>query len=90
MFKLFTFGVFVGLIGTGLLLYYVPVVDVAREQSVIAVRANGGNSEVFRVELPADRIMVGSSGTAYPQGLDWPVTVSCARNSSRFAMKRVA
>lgn len=36
--------------------------------------ANGGNTESFHVNLPIDRIMVGTPGRnqALPEGLEWP------------------
>ena len=74
MFRLFVFGIFLGVAGAGALAYSVPVVDLHREASHIAVRANGGNAETFRINLPDDRIMVGLAGAdnALPAGLDWP------------------
>lgn len=57
-----------------MLAHSVPLVDLHREASQISVRANGGNAETFRINLPKDRIMVGLAGadTALPAGLDWP------------------
>jgi hypothetical protein len=72
--KLFVLGVILGLAAAAGLAYSVPVVDLHREASHITVRANGGNVESFRINLPRDRIMVGLAGadTALPAGLDWP------------------
>ena len=55
-------------------LYYVPAVDQFREQSMITVNPNGGNTEVFQVNVPMDRIMIGAPGqaTPLPVGLEWP------------------
>jgi len=74
LFRLFVFGIFLGVAGAGALAYSVPVVDLHREASHIAVRANGGNAETFHINLPDDRIMVGLAGAdnALPAGLDWP------------------
>ncbi len=60
-------------------MHFVPVVDLIREPSDIAVRPNGGNKETFHINLPQDRIMAGSSTggqiSAYPAGLVWPDAV---------------
>ena len=74
MFKTFNFGFLLGLIGTAVLLWYVPVVDQHREGSLISVQPNGGNAEVFRINLPHDRILAGAAGatTPVPAGLEWP------------------
>ena len=42
MFKTFILGVILGVSGAIALLYFVPVVDVARENSIITVQPNGG------------------------------------------------
>ena len=41
---------------------------------MITVNPNGGNSEVFQVNVPIDRIMIGTPGRAVPlpAGLEWP------------------
>ena len=51
-----------------------PVVDLHREVSLISVEPNGGNRETFHINLPVDRIMVGTAGqkTGLPPGLEWP------------------
>jgi len=74
LFKLFSFGTILGLIATAVLLHFVPPVNQARERSIISVLPNGGNQEVFHVNLPADRIMVGAPGieTPVPGTLAWP------------------
>jgi len=55
-------------------LYLTPVVDVAREASIITVTPNGGNAETFHVNVPSDRIMIGAQGQRepLPEGLSWP------------------
>jgi hypothetical protein len=72
MFKTLIFGFIAGLVGTIAVVYYVPVVDQYREPSVVSVKPNGGNTESFHVNIPMDRIMVGSSNQAapLPPGLD--------------------
>ena len=74
MLKTFIFGIICGAAAGGAVLYYVPVVDQAREQSIISVTQNGGNREVFHANIPDDRIMIGAPDrpTALPAGLDWP------------------
>ncbi|MCH8073642.1 MAG: hypothetical protein IH912_01165 [Proteobacteria bacterium] len=74
MFKTFISGILLGLVGAGVLTYSVPAVDLHREPSLMTVQANGGNSEIFRIDLPRDRILVGLVGTdnALPAGLEWP------------------
>jgi len=75
MIKTFIAGLILGLAGAGALLYYIPVVDQAREQSLIVVHPNHGNTESFHVNVPTDRIMTGAPGQAepLPPGLEWPV-----------------
>ena len=72
--RIFLVGIFLGLAGTGALLYFVPVVDLHREQSQVSVRANGGNVEVFYINLPRDRILVGLAGAemSFPAEVEWP------------------
>ena len=74
MYKTFVFGVVLGLASAGGLAYSVKAVDLEREFSHISVRANGGNLETFRINLPRDRIMVGLAGadSTLPAGLNWP------------------
>jgi hypothetical protein len=78
MFKTLIFGFVAGLVGTIAAIYYVPVVDQHREPSVVSVTPNGGNTESFHVNIPMDRIMVGSpdQSVPLPAGLDWPETES--------------
>ena len=72
--KTFIFGLILGVLGAGALMWYVPAVDLHRERSLITVRANGGNVEEFRINLPRDRIMVGlpNPQNSIPASLDWP------------------
>ena len=75
MFRTLTIGFVLGLIATIAAVYFVPVVDHHREQSVISVAPNGGNTEAFYVSIPADRFMVGapSQASPLPPELNWPV-----------------
>lgn len=75
MIRLFIVGIFLGAAAAGAALYFVPVVNQERELSLIEVRPNGGNSEVFHANIPADRIMIGAPDQAepIPAGLNWPV-----------------
>jgi len=71
--KTFTTGIVLGVAGILAALYYVPAVDLGREVSIIAVAPNGGNTESFHVNVPEDRIMVGTdSGATLPPGMVWP------------------
>lgn len=74
MIKTFIAGLLLGLAGAGALLFYTPVVNQAREQSLIVVHPNHGNTETFHVNIPTDRIMIGAPDQAepLPPGLDWP------------------
>jgi hypothetical protein len=66
-----------GVLGTGALAWYVPVVDLHRERSLVSVMPNGGNVETFQINLPRDRILVGlpNADNSIPAGLDWPAEV---------------
>ena len=83
MFKTFIAGILLGVAGAAAALYYVPVVDQVREQSMIVVQPNRGNTEIFHINVPTDRIMVGAQGLAepLPAGLEWP-------NDPQFAATR--
>lgn len=72
---MFSFGTILGLIGTAALLHFVPPVDQYRERSIVSVQPNGGNQEVFHVNLPVDRVMIGAPGIdkPVPASLRWPV-----------------
>ena len=72
-----------GVAGAAAALYYIPVVDQSREQSMIVVHPNHGNTETFHVNIPTDRIMLGAQGQAesLPAGMEWP-------NDPQFAATR--
>lgn len=55
-------------------LYAVPIVKQHREISYVTVAPNGGNRESFHINIPVDRIMVGTAGQAsgLPVGMEWP------------------
>ena len=74
MIKTFILGTFLGLAGAFTALYFVSAVDQHRESSIISVTRNGGNTEMFHVKLPIDRIMTGAQGQAkpVPPGIEWP------------------
>ena len=54
-------------------LYFVPLVDQARERSIIDVSPNG-TKEVFHANIPDDRIFIGAANqsTPVPPELVWP------------------
>jgi len=72
--KTFLIATILGAIGTGVLLWHVPAVDLHRERSLISVRPNGGNVEMFHINLPHDRVMTGqpNPGASIPAALEWP------------------
>lgn len=74
MFKTYLFGIVLGVIGAFAAVYFIPVVDQARENSVIRVVPNGGNSETYHINIPMDRIAVGASeqSAPLPPGMAWP------------------
>lgn len=74
MFRTFNIGILLGVAMAAALLYFVPAVDQHREPSLISVKANGGNTESFHINLPSDRIMLGVAGPglAVPAALEWP------------------
>ena len=74
MFKTLIAGIILGIAAGGAGLYFLPTVDQYREQSMISVLPNGGNSEVFHVNVPMDRIMIGAGvqSAPLPVGLEWP------------------
>ena len=74
MFRTLIVGIILGVFGAGALVYSVPAVDLHRERSIMSVKPNGGNEELFRINLPSDRILVGLPGVdnSIPAGLDWP------------------
>lgn len=74
MFKTLIAGIVLGAVAAAAGLYYVPIVNQAREHSLISVTPNGGNTEVFYANIPTDRIMIGAPDqeTPLPAGLEWP------------------
>ena len=74
MFKTFIAGILLGAAAAVAIVYFVPAVDQHREASIIAVAKNGGNTEMFHVNVPMDRILIGASGQSnpLPPGLEWP------------------
>ena len=73
MFKTFIAGILLGIVGAVAALYYLPAVNQFREQSLIVVHPNQGNTESFHVNVPMDRIMIGVPGQQepLPAGLIW-------------------
>ncbi len=76
MFKTYLFGIVLGVIGAFTAVFFVPVVDQARENSVIRVLPNGGNAETYHINIPMDRIAVGAAdqSSPLPPGMQWPET----------------
>jgi len=74
MFKTLIAGFLLGIVAAGGGLYFIPAVDQFREQSMIVVHPNQGNTESFHVNVPMDRIMIGapSRSSPVPAGLKWP------------------
>ena len=74
MFKTFLIGIVLGLAAAAGALYAIPAVDQDREVSILAVAPNGGTIEQFQINIPMDRVVVGtpSDGEPVPPGLDWP------------------
>ncbi len=74
MIKAYISGMVLGVVAVITALYFVPAVDLSREASIISVTPNGGNSEVFHVNVPMDRIMIGAAGieNPVPEGMRWP------------------
>jgi len=72
--KSFYFGIVFGIAATVAALWFVRVVDQHREPSIVTVEPNGGNREVFHVNLPEDRILARSpdGATLLPESLAWP------------------
>lgn len=74
MFKTFSTGVILGVLAAGAAAQFVPLADLHREASIVTMQPNGGNAELFRINLATDRIMAGSGtlSTPTPDGLAWP------------------
>ena len=73
MFKTFIAGILLGIAAAAAGLHYLPVVDQSREQSLIIVHPNQGNTEAFHVNVPMDRILIGapSQQKTLPANLQW-------------------
>lgn len=75
MVKSFNFGILFGIAAAAAALWFLPAVDQHREPSLVSVEANGGNREVFHVNLPGDRIMAAIPGAEpVPATLEWSGT----------------
>lgn len=74
MIKTYISGVILGVAGLITALHFLPAVNVSREISIISVSPNGGNSETFHVNIPADRILLAAAGqiNTVPPDLEWP------------------
>lgn len=74
MIKVFTTGIVLGLIASGIAAWLLPIETVHRETSLVVVKPNGGVVELFNIDIPADRIIVGPAGdsAAVPGRLKWP------------------
>lgn len=74
MFKTFISGLVLGVLAAAGALYAFPVVDQKREPSLVKVAPNGGNIEVFHINIPDDRVIVRTPGQAntVPPSLVWP------------------
>ncbi len=88
MFKSFMAGILLGAAAAVAILYFVPAVDQHREVSIIAVTPDVGkqsliDTELFHINVPMDRILIGASGQSnpLPPGLEWP-------DSAQFANMR--
>ena len=73
MFKTFVAGILLGVAAAAAGLYFLPVIDQSREQSLIKVHPNHGNTETFHVNVPKDRILIGaqSQQNPLPASLQW-------------------
>ena len=74
MFKTFIIGLVLGVLAAAGALSAFPAVDQQRELSLVKVAANGGNIEVFHINIPDDRVIVRTPGQAntVPASLEWP------------------
>lgn len=74
MIKTFIGGIILGVAAVTAALHLLPTVDQHREASIISVSQNGGNAEVFHVNVPMDRIMLGAEDNqnTIPPSLEWP------------------
>lgn len=73
--RIFWVGILLGITAAAGALYALPAVDQQREVSLITVTPNGGNRESFHINIPFDRIMVGTAGEkgGLPVGMNWPL-----------------
>ena len=74
MIKTFVFGVVLGIGLAAAGLHAIPLVDQHRELSRISVAPNGGNRETFHINIPDDRLLIGSASesTRFPADIEWP------------------
>jgi len=74
LFKTFIIGVVLGVLAMAGALFAFPVVDQQRELSQVSVATNGGNVELFYINVPADRILARQPGqeVLVPGTLEWP------------------
>jgi len=76
LYRTFLLGLFLGVVGSAALTYFVSAVDLHRERSFIAVQPNGGNSETFYINMPHDRIFAGvregDQVSNFPEQIQWP------------------
>lgn len=79
MLKSFMAGILLGAAAAIAIVYFVPAVDQHREVSIIAVTPDAGkqrliDTELFHINVPMDRILIGASGQSnpVPPGLKWP------------------
>jgi hypothetical protein len=72
--KTFLFGILLGIAAAATALMTIPAVDQQREISLVTVNRNGGNLEIFHINIPVDRVMNGTPGenSTLPPGLSWP------------------
>lgn len=79
VFKALYIGIACGALAAAAVIWFVPAVDQHREPSLISVEPNGGNREIFHINLPQDRILAGMAGLEnVPPGLEWPATGALA------------
>ncbi len=74
MFKTFIIGLVLGVLAMVGALFAFPVVDQQRELSLVSVAANGGNIELYYINVPSDRILARQPGqdALVPDALEWP------------------
>jgi len=74
LFKTFLIGIVLGVAAAAGALYAIPAVDQEREASIISVAPNGGTFEQFHVNIPMDRVLIGTQADSnpVPPGMEWP------------------